>query len=140
MNKDFTESPSPEDPPSRHVESLPERSCQFTGSLEQLGVGSVSPPRWMQAHLTECLSCLNDFTRLQSLRFHPEPVRRRWLGSGGPTPTEDGTLDFVQELGAFMLEHKRFWLLPIVAILVLFVGLLVMTQGSAVAPFVYAVW
>jgi hypothetical protein len=151
MNKDFTESPSPEDPSSRHAEPLPEQhrvfdelqaeegSCQFAGSLEQLGVGSVSPPRWMQAHLTECLSCLNDFARLQSLNFHPDPCRRG-LGSGRPTPAEEGMLDFVQGLGAFMLERKKFWLLPIVGIFVLFVGLLVATQGSAVAPFIFVAW
>ncbi len=138
MNKDFTGSSAPEDPPSRHVEPLPERhrafderqaeerSCQFAGSLEQLGVGSVAPPRWMQAHLTECLSCLNDFARLQSLNFQPDPVTpRRWLGSRRPTPREEGVLEFVQGMGAFMLERKRFWLLPIVVIVVLFGGLIV---------------
>jgi hypothetical protein len=98
-----------------------ERSCQFAGSVDQLGAGSVSPPRWMQAHLTECLSCLDDFTRLQRLGSRPEPVHRRWLGNGIPAPA-------------------RFWLLPIVAILVLFLGLIVLTQGSAVAPFIYAGW
>lgn len=128
MNKDFTESPSPEDPP-----------CQFAGSLERLGgVGSVSPPRWMQAHLTECLSCLNDFARLQSLNFPPDPVRQ--LRSGGPSLTQDGVLHSVQELGAFMLEHKKFWLLPIVGIFVLFAGLIVATQGAAVVPFIYTLW
>ena len=49
-------------------------------------------------------------------------------------------LYFVQELGAFMLERRKFWLLPIVGIFVLFAGLLVATQGSAVAPFIYALW
>ena len=39
-----------------------------------------------------------------------------------------------------MLEHKKFWLLPIVGICVLFAGLIVMTQGSAVATFVYTLW
>lgn len=151
MNKDFTESPSPEDPSSRHAEPLLEHrrafderqaeegSCQFAGSLEQLGVGSVSPPRWMQAHLTECLSCLNDFARLQSLNSYPDPYRRGF-GSGRPTPTGEGVLDFVQELGVLMLERKKFWLLPIVGILVLFGGLVVLTQGSAKAAFIFTVW
>jgi hypothetical protein len=49
-------------------------------------------------------------------------------------------LDVVQELGAFMLERKTFWLLPIVVIVVLFGGLIVLTQGAALAPFVYALW
>jgi hypothetical protein len=49
-------------------------------------------------------------------------------------------VDFVSELAAFMLERKKFWLLPIVGILGLFSGLLVLTQGSAIAPFVYSLW
>ena len=39
--------------------------------------------------------------------------------------------EFVLELWAFMRERKKFWLLPIVLILVLFGGLIVLTQGSA---------
>ncbi len=49
-------------------------------------------------------------------------------------------MDFVRELGAFMLERKKFWLLPIVGVLGLFSGLIVFTQGSAVAPFIYMLW
>ena len=45
--------------------------------------------------------------------------------------------EFALELWAFMRERKKFWLLPIVLILVLFGGLIVLTQGSAVAPFIY---
>jgi len=48
--------------------------------------------------------------------------------------------DFVMELWAFMRERKKFWLLPIVLILVLFGGLIVLTQGSAVAPFIYTLF
>jgi len=48
--------------------------------------------------------------------------------------------DFVIELWAFMRERKKFWLLPIVLILVLFGGLIVLTQGSAVAPFIYTLF
>jgi hypothetical protein len=47
---------------------------------------------------------------------------------------------FVVELWAFMKERKKFWLLPIITIL-LFVGaLIVLTQGSAVAPFIYTLF
>ncbi len=49
-------------------------------------------------------------------------------------------MDFIQELGAFMLERKKFWLLPIVGVLGIFGGLIVATQGSAVAPFIYMLW
>ena len=48
--------------------------------------------------------------------------------------------DFVIELWAFMRERKKFWLLPIVLVLVLFGGLIVLTQGSAVAPFIYTLF
>lgn len=48
--------------------------------------------------------------------------------------------EFVPELWAFMRERKKFWLLPIVLILVLFGGLIVLTQGSAVAPFIYTLF
>jgi hypothetical protein len=48
--------------------------------------------------------------------------------------------DFVMELWAFMKERKKFWLLPIVVVLLLFGTLIVLTQGSAVAPFVYTLF
>ena len=48
--------------------------------------------------------------------------------------------DFVVELWAFMRERKKFWLLPIVLVLVLFGTLIVLTQGSAVAPFIYTLF
>ena len=49
-------------------------------------------------------------------------------------------LEFVSELWAFMKERKKFWLLPIVAVLVLLGSLIVLTQGSAVAPFIYTLF
>jgi len=47
---------------------------------------------------------------------------------------------FIKELWAFMRERKKFWLLPIFLILALFGGLLVLAQGSAVAPFIYTIF
>jgi hypothetical protein len=44
------------------------------------------------------------------------------------------------ELWAFMNERKKFWLLPILVVLLLFGTLIVMTQGSAVAPFIYTLF
>ena len=46
-------------------------------------------------------------------------------------------LDFFSELWAFMRERKKFWLLPIVLIMVMLCGLIMLTQGSALAPFIY---
>jgi competence protein ComGC len=48
--------------------------------------------------------------------------------------------EFVLELWAFMRERKKFWLLPIVLVLVLVGTLIVLTQGSAVAPFIYTLF
>jgi hypothetical protein len=48
--------------------------------------------------------------------------------------------EFVTELWAFMKERKKFWLLPIVMVLMLFSVLMVLTQGSALAPFVYTLF
>ena len=48
--------------------------------------------------------------------------------------------DFLQELWAFMKERKKFWLLPIFLVLVLLGSLIVFTQGSAVAPFIYTLF
>ena len=48
--------------------------------------------------------------------------------------------EFIIELWAFMKERKKFWLLPILVVLLLFGSLMVFTQGSAVAPFVYTLF
>ena len=48
--------------------------------------------------------------------------------------------EFVLEFWAFMKERKKFWLLPIVVVLVLFGGLILLTQGSVVAPFIYTLF
>lgn len=47
---------------------------------------------------------------------------------------------FIAELWAFMRERKKFWLLPVIVVMVLFGGLLVLAQGSAVAPFIYTLF
>ena len=48
--------------------------------------------------------------------------------------------EFAVELWMFMRERKKFWLLPIIIVLVLFGGLFVLTQGSAIAPFIYTLF
>ncbi len=49
-------------------------------------------------------------------------------------------LDLLKDLWGFMKERKKFWLMPIILILVLLGGLLVLAQGSAVAPFIYTLF
>jgi hypothetical protein len=48
--------------------------------------------------------------------------------------------EFVMELWAFMKERKKFWLLPILIMLLLLGGLVVLTQGTVVAPFIYTLF
>jgi NAD/NADP transhydrogenase beta subunit len=48
--------------------------------------------------------------------------------------------EFILELWAFMKERKKFWLLPILVVMLLFGMLIVLTQGSAVAPFIYTLF
>ena len=48
--------------------------------------------------------------------------------------------DFVIDLWMFMRERKKFWLLPIILVLVLFGGLVVLSQGTVIAPFIYTLF
>jgi len=49
-------------------------------------------------------------------------------------------MDFLQELWRFMSARKKFWLLPILIMMVVFGGLVVLTKGSAIAPFIYTLF
>ena len=46
----------------------------------------------------------------------------------------------IVELWAFMRVRKKYWLAPIVLMLVVFGGLIILAQGSAVAPFIYTLF
>ena len=48
--------------------------------------------------------------------------------------------EFVVELWAFMRDRKKIWLFPIILVMLLLGGLIVFSQGSAVAPFVYTLF
>ena len=48
--------------------------------------------------------------------------------------------DLLVDLWGFMKERKKFWLAPVILILLLLGGLLVLAQGSAVAPFIYTLF
>ncbi len=47
---------------------------------------------------------------------------------------------FLRELMEFLLARKKYWLIPVVLVMVMFGGLLVLSQGSAVAPFIYTIF
>jgi len=49
-------------------------------------------------------------------------------------------LELLRDLWGFMKERKKFWLLPIIVVLLLVGVLLVLAQGSAVAPFIYTLF
>ena len=49
-------------------------------------------------------------------------------------------MHFVIELWKFVRARKKFWLLPVLVILVVIGGLIVLTQGSAIAPFIYTLF
>jgi len=49
-------------------------------------------------------------------------------------------MSFIRELWLFMRIRKKFWLLPIMLMMALFGGLIVLSQGSAVAPFIYTLF
>ncbi|MFT7222311.1 MAG: hypothetical protein ACI8Z1_003937 [Candidatus Azotimanducaceae bacterium] len=49
-------------------------------------------------------------------------------------------MEFIADLMNFMKVHKNYWLMPITFVLVLFGGLLFVTQGSVIAPFIYTLF
>ena len=49
-------------------------------------------------------------------------------------------MSFLVELWTFMKVRKKFWLLPIIVMMVIFGGLVVLSQGTAVAPFIYTIF
>ena len=49
-------------------------------------------------------------------------------------------MEFIKEFWEFLIVRKKYWLLPIIIVLVLFGGLIVLSQGSAVAPFIYTIF
>jgi len=49
-------------------------------------------------------------------------------------------MSFIKELWNFMRVRKKFWLLPIMLVTALFGGLIILSQGSAVAPFIYTLF
>ena len=49
-------------------------------------------------------------------------------------------IEFLQDLWQFMRQRKKFWLAPIILVMVLLGALLIFAQGSAVAPFVYTLF
>lgn len=49
-------------------------------------------------------------------------------------------MDFLKDLWGFLKERKKFWMLPIILTLLFFGVLIVLTSGSAIAPFIYTLF
>jgi hypothetical protein len=49
-------------------------------------------------------------------------------------------MSFLAELIAFLKARKKYWLVPVLVMLAIFGGLVVLTQGSVVAPFIYTLF
>jgi hypothetical protein len=49
-------------------------------------------------------------------------------------------IEFLKEFCDFLKIRKKYWLLPIIVVLVLFGVLIVLSQGTAVAPFIYTIF
>lgn len=49
-------------------------------------------------------------------------------------------IDFLQDLWGFMKVRKKFWLAPIILVMLMLGALIVLSQGSAVAPFIYTLF
>ena len=49
-------------------------------------------------------------------------------------------MSFLKELFSYIVKRKKFWLIPILIFLLVFGGLFVVTQGTAIAPFIYTIF
>ncbi len=49
-------------------------------------------------------------------------------------------LDFVQEMSLFLLRRRKFWLMPVIIMSTLLGALLLFSQGSVIAPFIYTIF
>ncbi len=49
-------------------------------------------------------------------------------------------MDFLSDLWRFLKQRKKFWLLPLIVIILMFGALMVFASGSAIAPFIYTLF
>ena len=49
-------------------------------------------------------------------------------------------MSFIKEFWEFLKVRKKYWLFPLILVLALFGGLIALSQGSAVAPFIYTIF
>jgi len=49
-------------------------------------------------------------------------------------------MDILLDLWGFLRERKKYWLMPLILVLLLLGGLIILTSGSAIAPFIYTLF
>ena len=49
-------------------------------------------------------------------------------------------MSFIKEFWEFLKVRKKYWLIPILLVLLVFGGLIILSQGSAIAPFIYTIF
>ena len=49
-------------------------------------------------------------------------------------------MNFIKEFWEFLKVRKKYWLIPILLVLVMFGGLIILSQGSVIAPFIYTLF
>ena len=49
-------------------------------------------------------------------------------------------MSFIKEFWEFIIIRKKYWLLPVIIALILFGGLIILTQGSSLSPLIYAIF
>jgi len=49
-------------------------------------------------------------------------------------------MNFLKEITRFIFARKKFWMIPILVVLIIFGGLIILSQGSAFAPFIYTIF
>tara|TARA_R110000787_G_scaffold16622_60_gene51760 strand:- start:14881 stop:15087 length:207 start_codon:yes stop_codon:yes gene_type:complete len=54
--------------------------------------------------------------------------------------TPDLIMSFITEFWQFLKVRKKFWMLPIIILMVVFGGLVILAKGSAIAPFIYTIF
>jgi hypothetical protein len=52
----------------------------------------------------------------------------------------EGFIELLQDIWGFLRERKKYWLLPLILTLIFLGALIVFTQGSAIAPFIYTLF
>jgi hypothetical protein len=54
--------------------------------------------------------------------------------------TRENMIGFLREFSSFLLRRKKYWLAPVLLVMILLAGIVVFSQGSALAPLIYTIF